>query len=70
MPESFTIALLDRQVRPGGAVSRVHQLPKASRYGVIGTEGSVVRWSGMIMSDARVKCVPNTMIMGVGWGSS
>jgi hypothetical protein len=23
-------------------------------------------WSGTMMSDAVVKCVPNTMIMGVG----
>jgi hypothetical protein len=25
---------------------------------------------GTIMSDARVKCMPNTMIMGVGWANS
>ena len=49
---------------------RLHQLPNRSRYGVIGTDGLVVRKSGTMMSDARVKCVPNTMIMGVGCGKS
>ena len=34
------------------------------------TEGSVVRKSGTMTSDARVKCVPNTMIIGVGCGNS
>jgi hypothetical protein len=27
-------------------------------------------WAGTMMSDARAKCVPNTMITGVGWGNS
>jgi hypothetical protein len=29
----------------------------------------VVRKSCTTMSDAREKCVPRTMIIGVGWGS-
>jgi hypothetical protein len=41
-----------------------------SRYGVIGTEGVVVRKSGTMTSDARVKCAPKTMIIGVGCGKS
>ena len=32
-----------QRIAPAGATMRLHQLPKPSRYGVIGTEGSVVR---------------------------
>jgi hypothetical protein len=37
---------------------RLHQLPKESRYGVMGTDGVVVRKSGVMMSEARVKWCP------------
>ena len=40
---------------------RLHQLPKMSRYGEIGTEGLVVKWSGAMTSDARVKWVPSSL---------
>ena len=50
---------------PAGATRRVHQLPKASRYAVVGSGGSVVRTSGMTMSEAREACVVTIRIMGV-----
>jgi hypothetical protein len=48
---------------PAGATIRLHESPNPSRYGVIDTEGLVVRWSRTMMSDARVRICPNTIIM-------
>jgi len=43
------------RVSPAGATMRLHQLPKESRYALIGNDGTVTRRSGTTRSDAREK---------------
>jgi hypothetical protein len=53
-----------------GGTTRIAQnatrmIPKASRYAVIGTAGSVVTESGRTMSEAREECVVTSRSIGV-----
>jgi hypothetical protein len=42
-PLSLTMPSANKRMWPAGATMRLHQLPNMSRYGVIGTDGLVVR---------------------------
>jgi len=56
--------------RPCGAIRRVHQFPKPSRYAAVETAGVDFISSGRARSDARLSCTFRVTIMGVGWGKS